>query len=185
MILEGVEIEIREHSRARRIVLSVRRDGSIRVSKPKRAPLHDVEAFVRRSMPWIEKTKRKFSQLPKVSRIESGPQQYAHMKKMALKYIAQRVRELNARYGFTFGKIFVRNQTSRWGSCSHSGNLSFNYRLIFLPEKLVDYVIVHELCHLREFNHSAAFWALVATSVPDHVACRKELRERERRLLIH
>ena len=79
-------------------------------------------------------------------------------------------------YGFAVGKITARNQRSRWGSCSKKGNLNFNYRIAQLPAHLADYVIVHELCHLGEFNHSRAFWNLVARAVPDYAKCRTELR---------
>ena len=83
-----------------------------------------------------------------------------------------------------FGKIYnlfpnriaIRNTKSRWGSCSKRGNLNFNYRIVFLPPALADYLVVHELCHLGEFNHSPKFWNLVAVAVPDYKKLRKELR---------
>ncbi len=74
------------------------------------------------------------------------------------------------------GRISVRNQRSRWGSCSRSGNLNFNYRIASLRPELQDYIVVHELCHLKEFNHKEGFWALVALTVPDWQALRAELR---------
>ena len=82
----------------------------------------------------------------------------------------------NAHYGFSFGRVAIRDQRSRWGSCSKKGNLNFNYRLLFLPLPLVDLVIVHELCHLKEFNHSSAFWALVEQTIPDLALRRNALR---------
>jgi predicted metal-dependent hydrolase len=87
-----------------------------------------------------------------------------------------RVEELNKPYGFVYGKIAIRNQKTRWGSCSRRGNLNFNYRVGLLPQKLMDYVIVHELCHLGEFNHSYKFWDLVAKTVPEYKAIRQELK---------
>lgn len=75
------------------------------------------------------------------------------------------------------GKIFIKNSRTRWGSCSSKGNLNFNYRLSLLPAHLAHYVIVHELCHLREFNHSQRFWDLVALTVPEYKACREELKK--------
>lgn len=145
--------------------------------------MRDVEHFVARSAQWIERAKARMGELPKTSKIESSKKEYKKYKKAVLALIKERLRHFNAHYHVRYGKVFVRNQKSRWGSCSQSGNLSFNYRLLFLPTDLADYVIVHELCHLREMNHSRAFWDLVAETVPDHIAFRKELRKVERALL--
>jgi predicted metal-dependent hydrolase len=90
--------------------------------------------------------------------------------------VAARIAHLNCFYGYRIGKISIRNQKTRWGSCSRRGNLSFNYRLIYLPPAHQDYIIAHELCHLGQFNHSKDFWALVAHAVPNAKLIRKELR---------
>ncbi len=90
--------------------------------------------------------------------------------------IVRRVEELSARHGFVYNRIAIRNQRTRWGSCSSLGNLNFHYGLIFLPIAVRDYVIMHELCHLRHLNHSAAFWALLAQYVPDYKKHRSYLR---------
>ena len=101
---------------------------------------------------------------------------YLTHKESARALITERVRHFNTHYGLSVGKIAIRNQRSRWGSCSKKGNLNFNYRLAFLPEELRDYVIVHEICHIKEFNHSRNFWDLVAQQVPEHRALNKRLR---------
>ncbi len=90
--------------------------------------------------------------------------------------ILERLESLNKHYGLSYGRVAIRDQRSRWGSCSKKGNLNFNYRLLFLPLPLVDLVIAHELCHLKEFNHSTAFWGLVAETIPDLSLRREELR---------
>ncbi len=101
---------------------------------------------------------------------------YLEHKEAARRLITERLRVWNAHYGFSFGRVAIRDQRSRWGSCSKKGNLNFNYRLLFLPLPLVDLVIVHELCHLKEFNHSSAFWALVEQTIPDLALRRNALR---------
>lgn len=85
-------------------------------------------------------------------------------------------------YGFTWSRIAIRDQKSRWGSCSKKGNLNFNYRLVHLPEDLVDYIIVHELCHRGVFSHGKEFWDLVARTVPDHKEKRRRLRTLEKEM---
>ncbi len=87
-----------------------------------------------------------------------------------------RIAHFNNHYGFTIRKVAIRDTKSRWGSCSKQGNLNFSYKVFLLPPHIADYIIVHELCHLKEFNHGADFWALVAEMIPDHKAIRAELK---------
>jgi predicted metal-dependent hydrolase len=97
-------------------------------------------------------------------------------KEFARERILARLAHWHAFYPYAYGRVAIRDQSSRWGSCSKKKNLNFNYRIAFLPEPLMDYVIVHELCHLQEFNHSKAFWDLVAQMIPDYINLRSELR---------
>lgn len=92
----------------------------------------------------------------------------AFFRALALEYLPARVSELAAAHGFHFGRVRVKNQKTRWGSCSSKGNINLNLRLMMAPEGAIDYVIAHELCHLRELNHSPAFWALVESCFPDY-----------------
>lgn len=103
--------------------------------------------------------------------------QYAKYEGEARARIEERLTYFNAHYRFTWKKVTVRNQRTRWGSCSKAGTLSFNFRLALLAPELLDYVVVHELCHLAEFNHSRAFWARVAETVPDWRARRTSLKK--------
>lgn len=100
---------------------------------------------------------------------------YKKNRERALILVRSKIEHFNKFYGFTFGKIAIRNQKSRWGSCSRRGNLSFNYKIVFLPSRLADYLIVHELCHLKEFNHSKNFWSLVSQTIPNYSILKKEL----------
>lgn len=105
---------------------------------------------------------------------------YIANKEAARAIVYERIRHFLAHYGelhgIKVGKIAIRNQKSRWGSCSKKGNLNFNYKLVFLSPELRDYVIVHEICHIKEFNHGEGFWSLVAEAVPDHRELRKQLK---------
>lgn len=100
---------------------------------------------------------------------------YEKHKESSRALVTRKISEFNNFYNFKFNKIAIRNQRSRWGSCSKRGNLNFNYRLALIPDELVNYVIVHELCHLGEFNHSQKFWDLVAQTLPNHIELRKKL----------
>jgi predicted metal-dependent hydrolase len=102
--------------------------------------------------------------------------EYEQYKAAALALAQSRLLEFNTAYGFSYKKVSIRSQKGRWGSCSARGNLSFNYKIALLPPRLADYIIVHELCHLGEFNHSRKFWALVARAIADYAEIKKELK---------
>jgi hypothetical protein len=102
---------------------------------------------------------------------------YNNHKDQALVLVKKKLEHFNQFYGFKFNRISIKNQKTRWGSCSKKGNLNFNYKIFLLPEKLADYIIVHELCHLQEFNHSQKFWNLVGVTTPDYLSLRNELKK--------
>lgn len=109
--------------------------------------------------------------------VRNSETEYKKHKESARAIVAQKINEFNEFYRFNVGRISIRNQRSRWGSCSKKGNLNFNYRLALLPDDLANYLIVHELCHIGEFNHSKDFWNLVAKTLPQHAELRKQLRK--------
>lgn len=102
---------------------------------------------------------------------------FLNNKEKAREIIKNRIKYLNSFYNLSFNRISIKNQKSRWGSCSKKGNLNFNYKIVFLPQKFSDYVLVHELCHLREFNHSGRFWDLVKKTIPDYKETRREFKK--------
>lgn len=105
---------------------------------------------------------------------------YAKHKEAARALAHAKVGYFNTFYNFPVGKVFIKNTKSRWASCSERGNLNFNYKIVLLPPDVADYLVVHELCHLKEFNHSERFWALVSQCCPNYRETRSRLREIER-----
>jgi len=99
-----------------------------------------------------------------------------YLRHVALKYLSERTRELSTRFSFSVSKISVRGQSTRWGSCSRRGNISLNYLLLKFRREVIDYVIIHELCHLRQMNHSRRFWHEVAAILPDYKKLKNELK---------
>lgn len=105
---------------------------------------------------------------------------YQTHKEAARELIVARLEYYNQHYQFTYNRVAIRNQRRRWGSCSSLGNLNFSYKLLFLPPHLLDYIVVHELCHLKAMHHGASFWQLVAEQVPEYKSHIRELKEIER-----
>lgn len=97
-------------------------------------------------------------------------------KEKAVALVKNRVEYFSKLYGFEYNRISVRNQKTRWGSCSKKRNINFNYKMVFLPERLADYIVVHELCHTKELNHSKNFWSLVKEILPDYNELRGEIK---------
>lgn len=169
---------IRRSRRAKRISLTVSRAGEFSVTVPRFwIGEYKILKFIKEKENWILKAFKKVGNRLDLPVNCTRKSAYKKYKDEALSFAMARAEELNARYGFNYRKITIRNQKSRWGSCSADKNLNFNYRILFLPAALADYIIVHELCHLAEMNHSKKFWALVAKAVPDHGERRKKLRK--------
>lgn len=169
-----VTCEIKKNCRAKRIGITVFPGGKLKLTVPWPVSIKRAEAFLSENASWVLKNLAKAKLLPKASRKRD---EYKKIKHSAEEIIKKRVFEINQFYKFNFGRIAIRNQGTLWGSCSSNGNLNFNYKLALLPRKYTDYVIIHELCHLREMNHSQRFWNLVEKKVPDYKIIRKELRK--------
>ncbi|MFZ2621347.1 MAG: M48 family metallopeptidase [Minisyncoccia bacterium] len=121
---------------------------------------------------WISRKIRR-----KKIRRKNPNKKYLQHKETARVLIQIRIEHFNSHYKFKFGKITIRNQRSRWGSCSSKRNLNFNYKIALLPPHLSDYIVVHELCHLGEFNHSQKFWDLVSQKIPEYPKFESELKK--------
>ncbi len=112
-------------------------------------------------------------------RASSVTKHYLEHKESARALVYRKLEQHNQYYSLTWNRVAIRNQRRCWGSCTSLQNLNFSYRLLFLPEHLVDYIIVHELCHLAHLNHGPDFWALVAEQIPDYHERQVELRRLE------
>ena len=157
------------------ISLQIRPDGQVVVRCPRRMPKRDVEAFLAEKNLWLT---------THLSRIQSRPQRPPFTRE-ELEVLAEEARyalprrvEFFARQmGVTYERITVRSQKTRWGSCSARGNLNFNCLLMLTPPEVLDYVVVHELCHRKEMNHSPRFWAQVEAVLPDYRVQLKWLKD--------
>ncbi|MDI3496061.1 MAG: hypothetical protein PWQ35_82 [Patescibacteria group bacterium] len=165
--------------RSLKLSLLVYKDGRIVVTKPYFVSVKKAEEFIKLKEDWLKKQIEILQITPALNRGEKKQiqeQHYKRYKKQATFIIKNKVEEINQFYGFKYKNISIRNQKTRWGSCSYSGNLNFNYRLAFLEEGALTYVVTHELCHLQEFNHSFSFWQLVRMVVPDYKKWRLYLK---------
>ncbi len=155
--------------------LSVACDASVTLTLPRGMDFCVAEKFLQKKLNWVVKALEKFKLISHRILPKSSRREYLHYKQQAFKLAVAKVQALNQHYGFEYKHIRIRNQKTRWGSCSRKGNLNFNYKIVFLPEDQLNYLVVHELCHLKEFNHSPAFWRLVAETIPNYRHLRKLL----------
>ena len=148
--------------------IQVRADGTVVVRAPLRMPEAEILQAVERHRSWIEKTAASVKSAapePEERLTEAEVRALADRAMAVLPPLAQAWAE---KLGVRFGRITIRNQRSKWGSCSAQGNLNFNCLLMLCPEAVVEYVVVHELCHRKHMNHSPAFWAEVEKALPDY-----------------
>jgi hypothetical protein len=162
--------------RSRHLRLIIHRDGRVVVTKPYFLSKSVAESFLFSKAEWVKEKLEKFKSLPAPLIAPRNREDYLKNKEAARNLVRDRLKYFNDFYNFKYQAISIRDQATRWGSCSKKGNLNFNYRLITLPADLCDYIIVHELCHLKEFNHSPRFWNLVARTVPGYQEMRKRLK---------
>jgi predicted metal-dependent hydrolase len=169
-------VEFIRHPRARRYVIRVRPDGTVRVTVPRWGSKREAAEFARQQEHWIERQRRRV-----LSRHSATTPAYADEELRALKTRARHelpdaLRKLAAVHGLTVTRVSVRNQRWRWGSCSPQGHICLNWRLVLMPDGVRDYVLIHELMHLRRLDHSRAFWKLVAAACPGYEDARRWLR---------
>lgn len=165
------------HPRARRYVIRVADDGTVRVTIPRWGSKREAAAFAEQERPWIEKQHRRNEhdrQRPKPAAL--SPEVERELRTRAKRDLPARLLELAAEHGLTVARVSVRNQRWRWGSCSRKGHICLNWRLVQMPDSVCDYVMIHELMHLKRMDHSPKFWKLVARACPDFESARAWLR---------
>ena len=179
-ILKQIPYEI-VYSARKTLAVQVKADGSVVVRAPKRMAKYKIEAFLKEKQDWIlSHCERALaaSEQKKANGLTEAE------RKAALQRAAEMLAEKTARFakemGVTYGRITIRNQKTRWGSCSQAGNLNFNCRLMKMPPEVLDYVVVHELCHRKQMNHSRAFWEEVEKVLPDYRVTRQWLKQNGR-----
>jgi predicted metal-dependent hydrolase len=208
-------VEFVRTPRARRYILRIRPDGTLRVTVPRWGSKREAREFIARQRAWIEKERQRVlsEHAPRewrdgseiwlkgervrvsVTQHEEGPAiEYGgrrivapagvavrtaiewDLRRLARRELEPRLRELAALHGLTPGRVSIRNQRSRWGSCAKDGAIALNFRLVQMPDAIRDYVLIHELMHIRQQNHSRAFWCLVQAACPDYREAERWLR---------
>ena len=159
-------------SNRKSIAIQINKDLTITVRAPYRFPEKEIVRFVQEKEPWIQKhlmqMKERKEKYEKSGMHPLTADEIQKLAKKAVEYIPKRVEYFSKIIGVTYGRITIRNQKTRWGSCSSKGNLNFNCLLMLTPPEIIDYVVVHELCHRKQMNHSKDFWKEVEKILPDY-----------------
>lgn len=166
-------------SNRKSISIEIKKDLSVIVRAPFLMKDKEINNFVDSKKDWIEKhiidMQKRSEQSSSIEKFTS--EEIKSLADKALDYIPQRVSYYSPIIGVDYGRITIRNQVSRWGSCSAKGNLNFNCLLMLTPSDVIDYVVVHELCHRKEMNHSPKFWSEVEKVLPNYKSSRKWLKD--------
>ncbi len=157
------------------VSIEVRHDGSILVRAPRRLSERAIREFVISKEPWLREKLRKFENRPALPTLTVA--ELDALKKQAGADLTARVRHFAPLAGVNYGRVTIRAQKTRWGSCSKAGNLNFNCLLMLVPPEIRDYVVIHELCHRKHMNHAPAFWTAVEALCPDYRQRRAWLKD--------
>jgi predicted metal-dependent hydrolase len=159
------------HRRARRYLLRLDREGRVRVTIPRGGSQREADAFARRHARWIARQRARLT-APAVPAAERQA-----LRAQAALVLPARLEALAAHHDLEVARISIRNQQTRWGSCGRDGHICLNWRLLLMPDSVRDYVLIHELMHLKRMDHSPAFWRLVREACPDYLVARRWLRQ--------
>ena len=172
--------------RARRKTLSIRitQEGNLEIRAPLGMPKGEIEAFLKEKAQWIETHRAKvLAEYAQGQEAPLGEEEILTLAEQMRQRLPEKLNRHAASMGVTFGRVTIRCQQTRWGSCSSRGNLNFNCLLMLAPEVVLDYVVVHELAHRKQMNHSALFWQEVERECPDYKKSLRWLKDRGGALL--
>jgi predicted metal-dependent hydrolase len=165
------------HPRARRYVIRVADDGTVRVTVPRWGSKREAAAFAARERAWIEKQRIRRGRERAEQRFEApSADVQRELRNRAKRELPARLLELAAEHGLAVARVSIRDQRWRWGSCSRKGRICLNWRLVQMPDSVRDYVMIHELMHLKRMDHSPTFWKLVSRAYPGFELARAWLR---------
>ena len=168
-------------SNRKTLAIEVRPDGIIRIRAPRFCTKAEIHRFVQKNRSWIAgKLDLAEQRQQRRNTLEGQPfteKELRTLAERAMRELPPRLREYAQKMGVTYGRVTIRNQRTRWGSCSSKGNLNFNCLLMLAPEEVQDYVLVHELAHRIEMNHSPRFWKIVESILPDYKIRKRWLKE--------
>ena len=165
-------------SKRKTVSITVKPDGKVIVRAPLLASTRRIEQFVESKREWIIKNVKKVLENPSPVPKDFSPEEKKRLVKQARILIAQRVEHYAPIIGVSYNRIAIKDTKTRWGSCSRDGNLNFSFRLVLEPLELLDYVVVHELCHRLHMNHSKEFWREVERVIPDYKERRRKLNRK-------
>ena len=161
------------------LTIQVKTDGSVVVRAPLRLAKYRIERFVTEHEDWIRTQQKKVEKYREQVHVITEEERRDGILR-AKKIFPERTAYFAKRMGVTYNRITIREQKTRWGSCSSVGNLNYNWKLVLMPEHVMDYVVIHELAHRKEMNHSARFYAVVAQQMPDYKVWQSWLKEHGR-----
>lgn len=171
---------IRKSKKSKIVRISINNRGVVTVTQPYFLPKYFAKKFVEQKKDWIisklkkilNEKKKNDLHIPRRHRLA-----YLKDKEKTRELVKSAIEKYNKVYNFEYKQIRIKNTKSRWGSCSEGKNLNFSYRLVYMPAYMAEYIVVHELCHLQEMNHSKRFWKLVEVTIPDYKKIEKQLKK--------
>lgn len=164
------------------LALTITQEGSLLIKAPLQMQEKEIERFVGQRRYWIYKQTKRILQ-ENASRVVRSEEEIQVLREQARKVLTERTDYYKEILKVDYQRIRIGAQKTRWGSCSSRGTISYNWHLVLMPERIMDYVVVHELCHLVEMNHSPAFWKKVSEILPDYEDRRKWLKENGKRYM--